>query len=150
PQGWLGRARTAGARLRRQLETTEPPVAASREGYSLPSLARPASFLLRPCLGLLRQWGRTFTAQCFRRVCARRDYDLYHEPNFIPLPSDRPTVATLHDLSVLLHPEWHPRDRVAHFERHFERGLSRCVHFLTISEFGRQEVIRLLHIPPER
>jgi alpha-1,3-rhamnosyl/mannosyltransferase len=51
---------------------------------------------------------------------------------------------------VLLHPEWHPADRVAHFERHFERGLSSCAHFLAISEFGRQEIIRTLHIAPER
>src|SRR5262249_39293201 len=61
-----------------------------------------------------------------------------------------PTLATLHDLSVLLHPEWHPADRVAHFERHFERGLASCAHFLAISEFGRQEIIRTLHIAPER
>src|SRR5262249_49331586 len=38
----------------------------------------------------------------------------------------------------------------AYFERHFERGLARSIHFLAISEFGRQEVIRTLNIPPER
>jgi alpha-1,3-rhamnosyl/mannosyltransferase len=86
----------------------------------------------------------------FRLVCAIRGYDLYHETNFIPLPSDKPTIATLHDLSVLLHPEWHPADRVRHFERHFERGLTRCVHFLAISESGKQEIVRTLGIAPER
>jgi alpha-1,3-rhamnosyl/mannosyltransferase len=98
----------------------------------------------------LRQCGRTLTARYFRLVCARAHYDLYHEPNFIPLPSDRPTLATIHDLSVLLHPQWHPADRVTHFERHFRRGLASCVHFLAISEFGRQEIIRTLNIPPQR
>src|SRR5205823_10169962 len=73
-----------------------------------------------------------------------------HEPNFIPLPSDLPTVATLHDLSVLRHPEWHPADRVLHFERRFRRGLAQCVHFLAISEFGRQEVIQALGLRPEQ
>src|SRR5262249_15321053 len=63
---------------------------------------------------------------------------------------DFPTVATFHDLSVLLHPEWHPADRVAHFEHHLPNTLSQCVHFLTVSEFSRQEVIRTLNIPPER
>jgi alpha-1,3-rhamnosyl/mannosyltransferase len=98
----------------------------------------------------LRQWGRTLIAKHFRYVYARGGYDLYHETNFIPLPCDHPTVTTLHDLSVLLHPEWHPTDRVAHFEKHFHRSLGRCLHFLAISEFGRQEVIRHLHIPPQR
>ncbi len=98
----------------------------------------------------LRSGFRLLREQCFRSYCARERCDLYHETNFIPLASPLPTVATLPDLSVLLHPEWHPRDRVAHFERHFERGLSRCVHFLAISESGRQEVIRTLNIAPER
>jgi alpha-1,3-rhamnosyl/mannosyltransferase len=101
-------------------------------------------------LGQLRKIGRAAIARYFRAVCARHRYDLYHETNFIPLASDRPTVVTLHDLSVLLHPEWHPTDRVAHFERHFRQGLKDCAHFLAISEFGRQEVIRTLNIAPER
>jgi alpha-1,3-rhamnosyl/mannosyltransferase len=89
-------------------------------------------------------------AQHFRLVCKLRGYDLYHEPNFIPLPCDQPTLATLHDLSVVLHPEWHPADRAAYFESHFHQGLARCSHFLAISEFGRQEMIRYLGIPPAR
>jgi alpha-1,3-rhamnosyl/mannosyltransferase len=89
-------------------------------------------------------------AQHFRFVCARRGYDLYHEPNFIPFPCEQPTLATLHDLSVVLHPEWHPADRAVYFQTHFHRGLARCIHFLAISEFGRQEMIRDLGIPPER
>jgi alpha-1,3-rhamnosyl/mannosyltransferase len=89
-------------------------------------------------------------AQHFRLVCALRAYDLYHEPNFIPLPCEQPTIATLHDLSVVLHPEWHPADRAAYFEAHFHHSLTRCIHFLAISEFGRQEMIRNLGIPPDR
>jgi alpha-1,3-rhamnosyl/mannosyltransferase len=94
--------------------------------------------------------GRKFMAHYFRVACKLREYDLYHETNFIPMRLERPTVATLHDLSVLAHPEWHPADRVAYFEKHFQSGLSRCIHFLAISEFGRQEVIRTLGIRPER
>jgi len=89
-------------------------------------------------------------ARNFRSASRRGGYDLYHEPNYIPLPSDLPTVATVHDLSVLLHPEWHPADRVAHFERRFRRGLRQCRHFLAISEFARQEIIRTLHLRPDQ
>jgi alpha-1,3-rhamnosyl/mannosyltransferase len=142
PRGLVGRVRAACARARPQLEGSP----------------RAGGGFLRPTLGALRgaafdclrRGGRAFLAGYFRAVCLRRGYDLYHEPNYIPLASGVPTVATLLDLSVLLHPEWHPRDRVAHFERHFARGLRQCGHFLAISEAGRQEVIRHLGIPPER
>jgi alpha-1,3-rhamnosyl/mannosyltransferase len=59
-------------------------------------------------------------------------------------------VVTIPDLSVLLHPEWHPADRVAYFEKNFQRGLAQGSHFLAISEFGRQEIIRILNIAPTR
>jgi glycosyltransferase involved in cell wall biosynthesis len=99
---------------------------------------------------LFRQSSRAVLGRYFRAVCSRRKYDLYHEPNVIPFQSDCPTLATVHDLSVLLYPEWHPADRVAYYEHHFRRGLGHCVHFLAVSEFCRQEIIRLLNIPPER
>ncbi|MCI0465212.1 MAG: glycosyltransferase family 4 protein, partial [Gemmataceae bacterium] len=144
PEGWVRRVREWCAQVRPHLEGIGP----GRPGHGS---ARPPRMALRSeALRSLRQLGRTLLAEHFRRVCARRGYDLYHEPNFIPLPCDCPTLATVHDLSVLLHPEWHPADRVAHFERHFERGLKQCVHILAISEFGRQEVIRTLNLPPER
>jgi alpha-1,3-rhamnosyl/mannosyltransferase len=88
--------------------------------------------------------------RCFRTAYRPCNYDLYHETNFVPLPSDLPTVATILDLSVLVQPQWHPAHRVAFFEKHFRRGLERCIHFLSISEFGRQEIIQTLNIPPER
>ena len=69
----------------------------------------------------------------FRSTCASQNYDLYHEPNFIPFACDRPTITTVHDLSVLLHPHWHPSDRVRDFERNFERALRQTSHFLTVS-----------------
>jgi glycosyltransferase involved in cell wall biosynthesis len=143
PEGWVRRVRTFCAQARPYLEGTPADtwsVASPHHARSLRSKA----------LGSVRRLGRSLIAQHFRLVCGLRAYDLYHEPNFIPLPCEQRTIATLHDLSVLLHPEWHPADRAAYFESHFHRGLDRCVHFLAISEFGRQEMIRNLGIPPER
>jgi alpha-1,3-rhamnosyl/mannosyltransferase len=113
-------------------------------------LALPLPSWRRASLKLLRGIGHGLMAHQFRKVFSARQYDLYHETNFLPLPNTFPTVATFHDLSVLLYPEWHPADRVAHFEHHLPNTLSQCVHFLTVSEFSRQEVIRTLNIPPER
>ena len=61
-----------------------------------------------------------------------------------------PVVTTLHDLSVLLHPQWHSSERVAYFERYFHKGMARCVHALAVSEFGRQEIIRVLGLRPDQ
>jgi alpha-1,3-rhamnosyl/mannosyltransferase len=132
PTGWVRRAYRLYARARPTLgQPSGPPLSAGFRGR-------------------LRQFGMQLIGQQFRRRCARHGYDLYHEPNFIPLPCDRPTLATLHDLSVLLHPEWHPADRVAYYEKHFPRALNQCVHFLTVSDFVRREVMQKLHVPPHR
>jgi alpha-1,3-rhamnosyl/mannosyltransferase len=80
-----------------------------------------------------------------------KDYDLYHEPNYIPLARlDLPTVTTICDLSPLLHPQWHPRSRVEWFERNFTAAVGRSEHFLAISEAGRREILRELGVAPER
>jgi alpha-1,3-rhamnosyl/mannosyltransferase len=101
-------------------------------------------------LGLQRHGGERLLARRFRAACARRRPDLYHEPNFIPLPCDLPTVATVHDLSPLLHPEWHPADRVALYERRFRDGLRQCTHVLADSECVRREIVQTLGLPPDR
>lgn len=86
--------------------------------------------------------------RAFRATAARLNGDLYHEPNYIPWRCELPTVATIHDLSVLLYPEWHPIERVKYFETHFYRGLKRCVHLITDTECVRQEIINKLGIHP--
>ena len=165
PTGWLRRAGRTFKRARPYLESPSGSAAFGTQesgfggqksdvgNYSLPLTIHhsPLTTNLRGLmLWQLRHWGRIWAAKRFRAVCLRGRYDLYHEPNFIPFPCDCPTVVTIHDLSVLLYPEWHPADRVAYFEKNFRGGLVQASHFLAISEFGRQEIIRTLNIPPER
>ena len=148
PNRWLCQARSLWARVHSQLErgSSQPPLAPAQVPVNAPRKPTWRGRAMRS----LRASGQWLLARNFRAAYQRGGYDLYHEPNFIPLPTDLPTVATLHDLSVLLHPEWHPADRVAHFERRFRRGLKQCVHFLAISESARQEIIQTLHLRPER
>ncbi|HTU93775.1 MAG TPA: glycosyltransferase family 1 protein [Gemmataceae bacterium] len=144
PSWWLRQARSLWVHLRSQLD---------RGGQPNGSTAKKATAQKRGWHGLalraLRSSGQWLLSRSFQSAC-RGGFDLYHEPNYIPLPSDLPTVATVHDLSVLLHPEWHPADRVAHFENRFRRGLKQCRHFLAISESARQEIIRTLHLRPDQ
>ena len=118
PGGWVRGACRTFTRARPYLEP------GNRSG-ARPDLERDVG-VRGLALEYLRRRGRATLGRHFRSVCARGQYDLYHEPNFIPFPSDRLTVATLHDLSVLLHPEWHPPDRVSFHEHNFRRGLSQC------------------------
>src|SRR5262245_61200880 len=98
----------------------------------------------------LKPAGRALLRWHFAAVARLGRFDVYHEPNYVPAPCSVPTIATIHDLSVLLHPEWHPADRVAWFERNFQRMQKQCVHYLTVSEAARQEIIATLGIPPAR
>lgn len=77
-------------------------------------------------------------------------FRLYHEPNHIPGDWNGPVITTVHDLSVVRHPEWHPADRVRWYERSLLPSLPRSAHFITVSEFTRQEMIELLGVAPER
>ena len=134
PPKWWGALRGLGGHLRSSKGAGQKEVRSWRSSLS----KRLRSFgdgALGHYLSLANRW---------------RKYDLYHEPNYIPLPSELPTIATIHDLSVLLHPQWHPADRVAYYERSFHEGLRQCGHLLAVSEFTRQEVIRVLNVAPDR
>jgi alpha-1,3-rhamnosyl/mannosyltransferase len=134
PQGWFPTARRMGVRLRPYLDV---PGAARR------SLRAETLDVLRK----VSDWAQT---RQFRRVCSEKSYSVYHEPNYNPLDSDIPTIATIHDLSVLLHPQWHPADRVRYFETRFPRTLDRCAHFIAGSESTRQQIIQVLGVKPQR
>src|SRR5262249_55169382 len=121
PSAWIRNARHAWIRLRPWFERGDAPPPQSVGELN------PSPGWRQETRHRLRSVGRSVLTRNLQAYCRRGRYDLYHEPNFIPLPSNLPTVATLHDLSVLLHPEWHPADRVADFERRFRAGLKRCV-----------------------
>lgn len=77
-------------------------------------------------------------------------FALYHEPNHIPVPWSGPVLTTVHDLSAIRHPEWHPVDRVRWYERELLAGVKRTTHFVAVSEFTRDEMMSLLGIAAER
>ena len=63
--------------------------------------------------------------------------------------STTPTVTTIHDLSVLVHPEWHPEDRVRWYEHAFEAGLQQTQRFIAASEFTKREMVERCGISPD-
>ena len=87
------------------------------------------------------RFGRTFR----RSRCAA-----YFEPNHLAIRLDGPTIATVHDLSVLDHPQWHPADRVALWEESLASSVGHTAAWLADSRFTRMRMIQRLAIPPER
>ncbi|AXC83637.1 glycosyltransferase family 1 protein [Salmonella enterica subsp. salamae] len=78
-----------------------------------------------------------------------KDY-IFHGPNFyLPYRLER-AVATFHDISIFTCPEYHPQDRVRYMEKSLRESLSSAKLILTVSDFSRQEMIRMFNYPSER
>lgn len=69
--------------------------------------------------------------------------DLYWEPNFIPIDAiaAKRVVTTVHDMSSLEHPEWHPKDRVDFFSKNFFANIDRSDVVVTVSQFTRDRFL---------
>jgi len=83
------------------------------------------------------------------RCC--RHFDLYHEAGFFPftVPRRLKTVFTIHDLSLIRFPQYHPKERVLYSRLFFRRRCKRVDHFLAVSEFTAREMRACLNITPE-
>lgn len=91
----------------------------------------------------LRNWQlRRHAAQCQRF--------LYHEPNFILKNHEGPCVATIHDLSFIHYPQYHPAERVAWIGGQLPKTLRRADFLITPSELIRQELIQHHNVPEHR
>jgi glycosyltransferase involved in cell wall biosynthesis len=139
PEGWMAPLALLAGRAMKQRQKTR--------GVASHILPKSLRVRLRRTL---RFGMKDLSERAFRRACRSGDFDLYHEPNFIPWECDLPTVVTVHDLSVIHHPEWHPPERVALHERHFAETLKRCRHILTVSEAMRREIVATMGVPWEQ
>jgi glycosyltransferase involved in cell wall biosynthesis len=86
----------------------------------------------------------------FGRGIRRYGIELYHEPNYVPIPADIPFVITIHDLSWLHYPETHPVDRIRWLQKGLPRAIEHARAILVDSDFVRNEVIATFSISPER
>ena len=70
---------------------------------------------------------------------------------FIPPKSRRAaSLPVIYDLSVVKHPEMHPKQRIAYVAGQLSRVMSRTTVVVTISESVRQEIVEHYKIPLER
>jgi len=113
--------------------------------------AQQSTFRLpRPKLSALKSAGSRWADQYIALAARLFGWRLFHEPDHCPVELDAPVVTTVHDLSVVLHPEWHPAHRIRKYEEKFARGVERSRCILTPSEAIRQEVVATFGVAPER
>jgi len=73
-------------------------------------------------------------------------YDIYFEPNFIPLDiKSKKIVTTVHDFSFHLYPEWHPRERIEYFSKNFFKRIEKADLIITGSRYIEREAVELLN-----
>ena len=78
------------------------------------------------------------------------EFDLYFEPNFMPLDiKAKGIVTTVHDFSFELFPEAHPADRVRYFAKNFLRNIRRSTRIITDSAYTKTEALDLLRLPAD-
>ena len=75
---------------------------------------------------------------------------IYHSPNYFLPPFPGRTVATIHDLSHHLHPQFHPAARIDYMRRALPGCLRRADHLITDAESVRQELVEHYGYPAER
>ena len=87
------------------------------------------------------------TVYAFLSRFGRTKYELYWQPSFIPNPNikAKKVICTIHDFSFLLHPQWHPKERVEYLQANFHFA-KKADHIITGSNFTKQEIIRYMQI----
>lgn len=75
---------------------------------------------------------------------------VYHEPNYILKPYAGPKVMTLHDLSHIHYPEFHPKERVSNLEKNLNSSLNKADKIITVSHYIKNEIVKYLAVPESR
>lgn len=86
----------------------------------------------------------------FSRQARKFGACLYHETNYVCRPFPGPKVLTVHDLSHIHYPQYHPRDRVAWLSRGLPQSLRKARRIITVSGFVKQELVELLGVDPAK
>jgi glycosyltransferase involved in cell wall biosynthesis len=82
---------------------------------------------------------------------SRSSFDLFHGTNYeIPFWSRCPSVVTIHDLSLLLHPEAHRQHLVRRARWRLPRMAKSATRIITPSESVKREVCETLKINPDK
>ena len=92
-----------------------------------------------PGIRRLKRGMEQYRTREFSKACRQH---VYWEPNYILLPFDGPSVTTIHDVSHIHYPQYHPEERVRFLDQHLAESIERAQSLVVVSEFTREEVIK--------
>jgi alpha-1,3-rhamnosyl/mannosyltransferase len=88
-----------------------------------------------------RQIKRTLEHRTAKRISHNcREY-IYWEPNYTLLPLENRAAVTIHDLSHIHFPQFHPQERVALLDKSLEISIEKSQRIIAVSEYTRQDII---------
>jgi len=79
-------------------------------------------------------------------------YDVYWQPAFIPHNSikSKKVVTSVHDFSFILYKDFHPKERIAYFEKYFFKNIVRSDCIITGSHYTKKEIIERLNFKEDK
>ena len=83
----------------------------------------------------------------FERYANTINDAIYHETNYILKPYTGPCVTTVHDLSHIRYPEFHPPHVIEWLGSNLARSLDRADRVITVSNVVRDELLEYYGIP---
>ena len=86
----------------------------------------------------------------FERTANNIANAVYHETNYILKPYAGACVTTVHDLSHIRHPQFHPPHLVEWLERYLPLSLDRADRIITVSDLVRQELLEHFDLPEKK
>jgi len=119
---------------------------------SAPALAAPG-VVLRPVglAGAGRPARIAWTQLLAGRAARRARADLLHGVHYeLPVAAGLPQVVTVHDLTLLTHPEWHQASKVRYFAWAMPRAVARAVRVLCVSATTAADLAERLDVPADR
>ena len=92
-------------------------------------------------------WTQLLAGRAARRAGAGLLHGVHYE---LPLRSRLPQVVTVHDLTLLTHPEWHEASKVRYFGWAMRRAVASATRVLCVSATTAADLTERLGVPSDR
>lgn len=86
----------------------------------------------------------------FERTANNIRSAVYHETNYILKPYAGPCVTTVHDLSHIRYPQFHPPNIIEWLGQRLSNSLDRADCIITVSNIVRNELIERFNLPEQK
>lgn len=84
------------------------------------------------------------------RTLRNKDDYIFHSPNFLLPNHGGKRVVTIHDLSTIVHPEFHPSSRVKLVNNAIEQSVKYADHIITDSKFIKSQLCESFTLSPDK